>query len=372
MKLKAVRLLLSGLLLACSVSASVGQVANDSAGGRTGGLAGGLDKPPARLLTDAVFSPSSFWYTAIPRDVALNPNSANYVAEFLRQKQAYYGTVNINTTEYASPLYIVRSGTTHAVSDNDGKQVTAVGLEVHRTDVVEWDCQNKGYSAPGLAAQWRGVPIPAIAVPAKGTDSEMSVFDETSDTLWEFWVARKLDGSWQSCWGGKIANAAKSNGIFPLPYGATATGLPFVGGQITAEELARGEIKHAIGIALVEAEADGIRSWPALRSDGLNPAGAPNRIPEGLRFRLDPSINVDALKMHPIGKIIAKAAQKYGFVLWDKAGALSIRAENAVSYTSVGQPDPYVSLFGKTPSYAVLDGFPWDKLQFLPMNYGKP
>jgi len=368
MKLQAVRLLLSGLLLACSVSASFGQVAND----RVGGVAGGVDKPAARLLTDAVFSPSSFWYTAIPRDVALNTHSANYVAEFLRQKQAYYGTVNINTNAYTSPLYIVRSGTTGVVSDSYGKQVTAAGLEGRRTDVMEWDCQKKGYSDPHLAAQWRGVPIPATAAPAEGTDSEMSVFDETSDTLWEFWVARKLDGNWQGCWGGRIANATKSNGIFPLPYGATATGLPFVGGQITAEELARGEIKHAIGIALVEAEADGIRSWPALRSDGLNPAGAPNRIPEGLRFRLDPSINVDALKMHPIGKIIAKAAQKYGFVVWDKAGALSIRAENALSYTSLGQRDPYVSLFGNTPSYAILDGFPWDKLQFLPMNYGRP
>jgi len=368
MKLKAVRLLLSGLLLAGSVSASFGQVASD----RAGGVTGGLSQPPGRLLTDAVFSPSSFWYTAIPRDVALNPNSANYVADFLRQKQAYYGTVTINTTAYSSPLYIVRSGNTRVTSDNRGKQVTATGLEVHRTDVVEWDCQKKGYSAPGLAAQWRDVPIPATAVPAKGSDSEMSVFDETSDTLWEFWEARKQDGSWQGCWGGRIANATKSNGIFPLPYGATATGLPFVGGQITAEELARGEIKHAIGIALVDPEADGIRSWPALRSDGLNPAGAPNRIPEGLRFRLDPSINVDALKMHPIGKIIAKAAQKYGFVVWDKAGALSIRAENAVSYTSLGQADPYISLFGNTPSYAILDGFPWDRLQFLPMNYGKP
>ncbi|WP_216854908.1 DUF4124 domain-containing protein [Burkholderia sp. L27(2015)] len=372
MKLKAVRLLLTGLVLAGSVCASFGQVANDSAGGLASGVAGALSKPPARLLTDAVFAPSSFWYTAIPRDVALNPHSANYVAEFLRQKQAYYGTVNINTDAYTSPLYIVRSGSARVIGDNYAKQVAATGREVHRTDVAEWDCQSKGFSDPGLAAQWRGVPIPAIAVPAKGTDSEMSVFDETSDTLWEFWVARKLDGSWQSCWGGRIANAAKSDGIFPLPYGATATGLPFIGGQITAEELARGEIKHAIGIALVDAQADGIRSWPALRSDGLNPAGAPNRIPEGLRFRLDPSINVDALKMHPIGKIIAKAAQKYGFVVWDKAGALSIRAENAVSYTSLGQPDPYVSLFGNTPSYAILDGFPWDKLQFLPMNYGKP
>ena len=46
-----------------------------------------------------------------------------------------------------------------------------------------------------------------------------------------------------------------------------------------------------------------------------NPKNAPNRIAEGLRFRLDPAVNADALKMHPVGKIIANAAQKYGFVV---------------------------------------------------------
>jgi hypothetical protein len=38
----------------------------------------------------------------------------------------------------------------------------------------------------------------------------------------------------------------------------------------------------------------------------------------------------------------------------------------------MGQPDPYDALFAGTKSYAILDGFPWDRLQFLPMNYGKP
>jgi hypothetical protein len=145
-----------------------------------------------------------------------------------------------------------------------------------------------------------------------------------------------------------------------------------MGGQITAEELARGEIRHAIGISLVETETYTVVSWPAKRSDGYNPNRAPNRIVQGARFRLDPAIDVDALNMGQAGKIIAKAAQKYGFVVWDKAGAISIRAQNPKSYTALGQPDPYPTLFGGRPSYAVLNGFPWDRLQFMPLDYGKP
>jgi len=169
-----------------------------------------------------------------------------------------------------------------------------------------------------------------------------------------------------------MQHVSKSQGIWQRPYGTTATGLPFMGGQLTAEELQRGEINHVMGISLVDAEKWNIVSWPANRSDGYNPKDAPNRIPEGLRFRLAPTVNVDALKMHPLGKVIAKAAQKYGFVVWDKAGAITLRAQNPKSFTKAGQPDPYPQLFNGTPAYAILNGMPWDKLQFLPQDWGKP
>jgi hypothetical protein len=220
--------------------------------------------------------------------------------------------------------------------------------------------------------QWASVPVPTVAAPSSGTDGEMTVYQPSTDTIWEFWQTRGSNGHWQACWGGRLQNASKSQGIWPNYYGTTATGLPFLGGQITAEELQRGEIRHAIGIALVDLEQSGIFSWPANRSDGYNPSHAANRIPEGLRFRLDPNVNVGALNIHPVAKIIARAAQKYGFVVWDKAGAISLRVQNPKSYTQLGKPDPYKALFNGTAEYAILNGFPWDRLQFMPMNYGRP
>ena len=102
----------------------------------------------------------------------------------------------------------------------------------------------------------------------------MSIYQASTDTLWEFWKARKVNGKWQGCWGGRLAYASKSDGTFESYYGTTATSLPFIGGQITAEELQRGSIKHVMGISLVELEKASIFSWPAHRSDGVNPNNA--------------------------------------------------------------------------------------------------
>jgi hypothetical protein len=301
---------------------------------------------------ETVFDKSSFWYTPLPANIPLHPKSEQFVAEMLRQIKAYYGGVTINTWSYASPVFLTRP---------DEPTVA----------VAEWDCQRKGFADRELAQQWRAVPIPPEAQPAKGTDAEMTIYQPSTDSLWEFWRTRKIDGQWQACWGGRIQHASRSDGIWPKHYGTTATGLPFLGGQITAEELQRGDIPHVMGIALVDAEKFAIFSWPANRSDGYNPTNAPDRIPEGLRFRLDPAVDVDALKLHPIAKTIARAAQKYGFVVWDKAGAISLRLQNPISYTARGQNDPYPDLFSGTPAYAILKDFPWDRLQFLPQDYGR-
>jgi len=297
------------------------------------------------------FAPSSFWYQPIPRDAPINPKSADYVAEFDRQYHSYYNSVGINLGAYSAPVY-------------------AVGSQTKAVPVSQWNCQN--YLDPDLPRQWAAVPIPDYAKPAYGTDAEMVIYQPSTDTMWEFWQARQVDGHWQACWGGKLAGVSHSNGIWPARYGVAATGLPFAPGQITAKELKEGSIRHVIGIALVDAEKSSIFSWPANRSDGYNPQNAPNRIPEGIRFRLDPTIDVDALNISPVAKTIAKAAQTYGFVVWDKAGSISLRFENPLAYTLVGQSDPYPAILNGAPTYAVLKGIPWDRLQFLPMNYGKP
>ena len=312
------------------------------------------ETPNVVLASDAtkknpVFDPESFWYVPIEKSVSLHPNSTNLVAAFIRQKAAgLKDIVGINTRSYSSPIYIANGDT------------STITVHVDRCP----DLGNADFE--GLATQFKAVPVPEFAEPACGDDAEMTIYQPSSDTMWEFWRAKRTTtGEWQACWGGRMDNVSKSSGIWPNLFGATATGLPFAGGQITPEELDAGEINHVIGIALVQ--ADKTFSWPATHSDGVGCGGA-LCIPEGARFRLDPDVKVDELKIHRVGKIIARAAQKYGFVVWDKAATTSLRAKNPKSYTQIGGKDPYSKLFDPNDQWTVLDGFPWDRLQFLPFD----
>lgn len=297
------------------------------------------------------FNPGSFWYQKIPSDAILHELSEEFAEELARQVKTYYGIIGINYGEYSAPVY-------------------TVGPETPRTNVLQWDCFKTGFTNPKLVRDMMNVPIPKEAVPAGGTDAEMVVYEPSTDTMWEFWNMRKSDGVWQACWGGKMIGVSTNPGIWQLPYGAAATGLPFAPGQIRVDELRSGKIEHVIGISVVDAEGGKV-SWPANRSDGQNPDHAPNRILEGTRMRIDPKVDLSSLKLHPVALAIAQAGQTYGFVVWDRAGSVSLRAENPRRYTVTGLPSPYPELFGSTPVYMIMNRFPWDKMQFMPLDYGR-
>jgi hypothetical protein len=135
-------------------------------------------------------------------------------------------------------------------------------------------------------------------------------------------------------------------------------------------DIQRGSIDHALALAIVDPAPWTSVSWPAQRSDG-SPSST-SLISEGTRFRLDPSVNVDGLALTPLAKMVAKAAQKYGFIVTDKAGAVSIVAESGKGVQAKTGVNPWTAIMGSTPDYAMMRNFPWGKLQALPQNYGKP
>jgi CubicO group peptidase (beta-lactamase class C family) len=304
---------------------------------------------------DPKLDSGSFWYEQLPDDPPLHPHSSDLVREFLRQKAAGKDdVVGLNTTQWSSPLYIAGNDTA----------VSTVGVNRCLAE------SNENYTS--LGQQFQSVPIPPYAQASPDDDAEMTIYQPSTDTMWEFYLAQNADGSWQACWGGQMTDVSKNvEGIWSSPFGATATGLPLIGGQITAEELSAGAIQHVMGIALVQS-ASGTFSWPATRTDG---PGCPGDIciPQGLRFRLDPTIDINTLDLPPAGKIIAKAAQDYGFVVWDTAATTSLRCKNPLSYTLLSNgTDPYPGLFAPADPWSLLNGFPWSNLQFLPPDYGRP
>jgi hypothetical protein len=289
--------------------------------------------PPAAA---APFAPSSVWNAPLSPTAPVSADSSGLVAELGRQV-AGYGPW-INTTQYSVPVYTVPS--------------------TQPTVNVKLDVTN-----PTLEQAFSAVPLPADARPAKGSDAHLTVYQPSTDRLWEFWrLAKYADGSWHARWGGAMSSVATNPGYFPNPYGATATSLPLLGGLIRIDELRAGVIPHALALAIPEPKAS-VFTWPAQRTDGTSTNAA--AIPEGTHFRLDPNVNVDALPLLPAGKAIARAAQRYGMIVRDRAGAVTLYAEDP---TPTGS-NPYPTLFGVRYADQLLKNFPWSRLQVVSSSY---
>jgi len=287
------------------------------------------------------FSPTSVWNKPLAADAPVAENSKKLVDSFNHQWQSFYGTVGMNIDDFSMPIYTVpKNQATVPVTAAPG-------------------CNSDASIREQLAA----VPIPSDARPANGSDHSLVIWQPATDTAWELWIAQRNDaGDWSSCWGGRIQQVSKSSGVFPNPYGVAASGLSYLGGSIKASELQSGTIKHALAIAVVHT-AEGVQVAPATRNDGNSTAD--DAIPEGTRFRLDPSIDVTTLHLGNAGTAIARALQQYGMYVTDTSGAVVMMAEDGQTYVDAGQPNPYAAVLGSTEPYAILGKIPWNRLQVV-------
>lgn len=324
------------------------------------------DRPSLIMAPDREFAASSYVHSQLSPDAPRDSHSDAWVAELQRQIRTNYGLVSVNIDEYSPPLYVV-----------PGDQPT-VGVKAERASDPHW-------SFAPLQRQWESVPLPDTFRPSAGSDEEAIVYQPSTGQYWEFWgmekSGRKAVNSsgrsvdeWRAAWGGKIDNLAVNPGYFPTTaegykFGTTATGLALLAGLITIAEQRQGVINHAIHIALPQTRRS-VWAYPAQRTDGEE--ADPEAIPQGATFRLPDSINVDQLDMDPYARMVARAAQKYGMVVRDTAGAVVLYAENPLT---TGAGHPYFGVGGilrcaKGHAEAAcypdsnnrLRGFPWDKL----------
>lgn len=287
-----------------------------------------------------VFSPTSFWTKPLPKYPVLNGSSASIVSQLSQQVTARGSS--FDTTDAAAAVYEVGAGAATVA-------------------VTPWDCTGAGSVDVGLAAQWLSVPMPFYAV----AGGAAVVYQPDTQTMWEFGNLRKQGGNWEACSGGKINPTLANSGILGAPYGITATSLARLSGQVGIAELQTGRIQHAIGLSLPMLNANET-AWPVVNYRGANTPGA---LYPGLRLQLDPAINVDSLGLEPIAALVAKAAQTYGFVVWDTAAVVEVLGENPVSYTARGANSPYAALGASGSS--ILANFPWGSLRALPAGYGQ-
>ena len=157
-------------------------------------------------------------------------------------------------------------------------------------------------------------PIPLNAVIEGGTDRHVLAVDTTNCKLYEMFYSYPQTTSWQ----------AHSGAVFDLrsnalrPYGwtsADAAGLPMVPGLIRYEEVAAGEIKHAIRFTAPQTRRAFV--WPA-RHYASNLTGT--QYPRmGERLRLKASYNISNFPADI--QVILTAMKRYGIILSDNGSA---------------------------------------------------
>jgi hypothetical protein len=278
------------------------------------------------------FAPSSAWNAPLAADAPLAANSPALVAELQRQVTTY-GTW-INTRQYSTPVYTVPA-------DQPRVPVT---LDTYM---------------PTLQQSFLSVPIPDNAAPAKGSDAHLTVWQPSTDSLWEFWLMRRATDGWHARWGGAMSGVSSNPGFFPAPFGATGSSLPLLGGLMRISELQAGRIDHALALAIPQAKKTEFVA-PAQRTDGK--LDSPDAIPEGTRLRIDPQLDLATLHLPAMALTMATAVQRYGMIVRDQSGSVTFYGEDS---TPLAGTNPYTALYGGKYPDQLLAKFPWSHLQVV-------
>jgi hypothetical protein len=193
------------------------------------------------------------------------------------------------------------------------------------------------------------IRIPDAAQPASGGDGHMAVIDQANGWEYGFWQVQNKPaggGTLSVSWGGKTRiGTADSDG---LGSNATAAWFGLAAGVIRPVELEAGQVNHALFMTVKC--TNGTSVWPAgtgagssYSSQGLSNANAPAM---GQHFMLAMSDSeIDALSVPAWKKTTLNAMAHYGMFVGDTGGTgWGIAFESSASYTSFGQPDPWVRL----------------------------
>jgi hypothetical protein len=158
-------------------------------------------------------------------------------------------------------------------------------------------------------ARAAGVPGPA------GGDRHVLVVETTSCTLYELYDAeQQRDGSWSA--GSGAVFDLRGYGLRPAGWtSADAAGLPILPGLVRFDEVAAGEIRHALRFTAPRTRRAYV--WPARHHASSRPD--PTLPPMGQRFRLRADVDLSGFSPHAL--VIARALQTYGMILADNGAA---------------------------------------------------
>jgi hypothetical protein len=270
-------------------------------------------RPPASWRPFADYSP---WNRRVPKNAPIDRHSNVFVKRLLEQDAVEPLRVGIADTplDFSHAIYFAdQSDPRYRISGGSK-------LEPYRID-------------------GETVRLPDGAKPAAGADHHLGVV---------------YDGEHWGCYNASVDRAAREihcdagrkvpiDGV-GLHAADTSARFPSLAGRIRYQEIAAGQIKHALFAASSQIAYTWV--YPAEKSDGGdNPSdGYP---PMGSLFQLDPSyMTGERLATYPPWKrAVLRAIRDYGFYLGDSTdrGLKVFPIESGTSYTSLGRPDPWVA-----------------------------
>jgi len=128
---------------------------------------------------------------------------------------------------------------------------------------------------------------------------------------------------------------------------------------VRPSEIRRGRISHAIAVT-IPGIGHGAPRCPARAN--VPTTSDPDAPPEGTWFQIDPSVDIAALKLPRLQRIIATALQRYGMIVNDNGGKVAFRGENFVGK----QVDEWARLgYARHSDEVVLKGVPLAKLRVI-------
>jgi hypothetical protein len=239
-----------------------------------------------------VFPPDNIWNTRVDK-LPLDPKSQSFIQSIGvdRPLHADFGSGTYEGETIGIPFVTVPGNQKHVRIAFDYRD--------------ESDLSN--YPIP---------PNPPIeGGPNSNGDRHILIVDRDNCVLWEIYDAHpQPDGSWK----------AGSGAIFDLtcnclrPDGwtsADAAGLPVLPGLVRYEEVATGEIRHALRFTAPRTRNDAV--WPARHF--ASKLTDPDLPPLGQRFRLKAGFSLSGFS--PEAQVILRALQQYGMMLADNGGA---------------------------------------------------
>jgi hypothetical protein len=179
--------------------------------------------------------------------------------------------------------------------------------------------------------------IPRGAQPANNSDGTMSIFDLQSGYVTLLTDARydPATNHWSAS--GATVSYLNSNGLDvktgrsndPRNTG-THRGNNGADSFVRWDMVRAGLVDHVLKVSSGP-ELSSQWVFPMTGSDGKGPVNDPAVPPEGLRLRINPSVDLNRLGLHPQALVIAKALQTYGMYLGDSGGATSLKLEDTSS-----------------------------------------